>query len=482
MPLVLFRVGLRNTIYDTLHAREGWQETTADDEWDFFWADVGWIHENLDRVSLEEHQRVNHFRNHYELTRKDLLVKNMKRMKRNFEREGRFAEAEACDFVPLSFVLPADYSLFVEAFKRTGPATWIMKPAGRSQGKGIFLINRLSEVADWRPHVEGTSDKETYVAQRYISDPYLIGGKKFDLRLYVLVTSFSPLRVWIYRDGFARFSFNRYSSSKATHDDLATHLTNVAIQKLSPAYDRNVGCKWRLRHLKLFLASKHGMPTTDRLFARIQDVVIRSLVAVQPIMIADRHCFELYGYDVLLDRSLNVYVLEVNASPSLTADTDEDYALKRILLDDMLSVVDMEGRRSGDETTVGGFDLVYDGGPLELSHFPSSVSTPFGVENPREAEFAGLKKPDPRPAPAPLPPDPLDHEFSPPPPPAGAAAGGGGGGGGGGGAGGGLPRGGSLRAIKASLQEPASLKRLGSGSSARAAGAAIAGAARTSRK
>ena len=77
-----------------------------------------------------------------------------------------------------------------------------MKPIGRAQGKGIFLFKKLSEISKWRSEYRwkpDNSEVESYIVQRYIANPYLVGGKKFDMRLYVLVTSYSPLTAYQYR-------------------------------------------------------------------------------------------------------------------------------------------------------------------------------------------------------------------------------------------------------------------------------------------
>ena len=81
----------------------------------------------MDQVHLEDHQRVNHFRNHYELTRKDLMAKNLKKMKRQLEREDKKDESKRYNFIPTTFVVPAEYGLFAEEFKRS-PGIYIMKP------------------------------------------------------------------------------------------------------------------------------------------------------------------------------------------------------------------------------------------------------------------------------------------------------------------------------------------------------------------
>lgn len=64
-----------------------------------------------------------------------------------------------------------------------------LQPCGKSQGAGIFLINKLSKLKRWSREAKTSFHpaigKESYVISRYIDNPLLIGGKKFDLRLYV---------------------------------------------------------------------------------------------------------------------------------------------------------------------------------------------------------------------------------------------------------------------------------------------------------
>jgi len=288
---------------------------SSETDWDIFWTDKQWIRFVYDRVHLDANQRVNHFRNYYELCRKDNLIKNLKKTKRALAKQGpsssclassfhpctgRTAEADSYNFFPATFSLPGEYLLFVEAFKRAPESKWIMKPVGRSQGKGIFLFERLSDINEWKadtrwgPQVQDPSQQaERYIVQQYLSNPLLVGGKKFDLRMYCLVTSYSPLTAYMYREGFARFTSSRYELNSANMDDTYVHLTNVAVQKQGPDYDPESGGKMELRALKQYLLTRYPASAVDGMLAAMQDLVIKSLLAVQPVMISDRQRFAL---------------------------------------------------------------------------------------------------------------------------------------------------------------------------------------------
>lgn len=93
--------------------------------------------------------QVNHFRNSRELCRKDLLNANIKKIKRKLESQKKYDEIEKYDFIPIGYELPREYNLLVEKFKEDPKCTWIMKPVGDSQGHGIFLFDKLSDINKW---------------------------------------------------------------------------------------------------------------------------------------------------------------------------------------------------------------------------------------------------------------------------------------------------------------------------------------------
>jgi len=220
--------------------------------WNLLWT---WQKPRINMSHLLIWQRVNHFENSKQLTRKDLLKKTLERYTGNTicgEGDGtmylkRSKLAEFFEIMPQTYVLPTEYTAFVKAFtelenRKAARAQaiadakegnglsekdqrqllnyWIMKPIGLSRGRGISLIKDLS-----------FSYSLSSVIQQYVENPMTLDGYKFDLRIYVLVTSFKPLEAFIYKEGFARLSTQKYSTAAKDTDNNFIHLTNSSIQK-----------------------------------------------------------------------------------------------------------------------------------------------------------------------------------------------------------------------------------------------------------
>lgn len=94
-----------------------------------------------------------------------------------------------------------------------------MKPTSKCQGRGIFIFSKISDISKWKT-ASRDSFVESYVCQRYILNPMLFGGRKFDMRIYALCLSYNPLTVYLFRGGFARFAHDRYDNSDL--DNLCT--------------------------------------------------------------------------------------------------------------------------------------------------------------------------------------------------------------------------------------------------------------------
>ncbi|XP_043405743.1 tubulin polyglutamylase TTLL5 isoform X12 [Chelonia mydas] len=248
--------------------------------------------------TLSDIQKVNHFPRSYELTRKDRLYKNVNRMQYTHG-------FKTFHILPQTFILPAEYQEFCSSYsKDRGP--WIVKPVASSRGRGVYLINNPNQI----------SLEENILVSRYINNPLLIDDFKFDVRLYVLVTSYDPLVVYLYEEGLARFATVRYDQGTKNIKNQFMHLTNYSVNKKSGDYvscdDPEVedyGNKWSMSAMLRYL-KQEGKDTT-----------------------------KLYGFDVLIDATLKPWLLEVNLSPSLACDAPLDLKIKASMISDMFTLV-----------------------------------------------------------------------------------------------------------------------------------------------
>ncbi|XP_009278996.1 PREDICTED: tubulin polyglutamylase TTLL5 [Aptenodytes forsteri] len=284
--------------------------------------------------SLTDIQKVNHFPRSYELTRKDRLYKNVSRM--------QLAHGfKTFHILPQTFILPTEYQDFCNTYsKDRGP--WIVKPVASSRGRGVYLINNPNQIVL----------EDNILVSRYISNPLLIDDFKFDVRLYVLVTSYDPLVIYLYEEGLARFATVRYDQASKNIKNQFMHLTNYSVNKKSGDYvscdDPEVedyGNKWSMSAMLRYL--KQEGRDTAALMASVEDLIIKTVVSAElaiatacKTFLSHRgSCFELYGFDVLIDDTLKPWLLEVNLSPSLACDAPLDLKIKASMLSDMFTLV-----------------------------------------------------------------------------------------------------------------------------------------------
>ncbi|XP_016833707.1 tubulin polyglutamylase TTLL4 isoform X4 [Cricetulus griseus] len=283
--------------------------------------------------SIREHQKLNHFPGSFQIGRKDRLWRNLSRM------QSRFGKKEF-SFFPQSFILPQDAKLLRKAWESSSRQKWIVKPPASARGIGIQVIHKWSQLPKRRP----------LLVQRYLHKPYLISGSKFDLRIYVYVTSYDPLRIYLFSDGLVRFASCKYSPSMKSLSNKFMHLTNYSVNKKNVEYQSNAdetacqGHKWALKALWNYLSQK-GI-NSDAIWEKIKDVVVKTIISSEPYVTnllklyvrRPYSCHELFGFDIMLDENLKPWVLEVNISPSLHSNSPLDISIKGQMIRDLLNL------------------------------------------------------------------------------------------------------------------------------------------------
>jgi len=251
---------------------------------------------------------------------------------------------ELFNFWPETWILPTDSAQLCEVMEKAGGSEYfIVKPDKGAQGDGIFMCRT------WRDVQSKLRGNAEHVVQRYIPQPLLLGGVKFDLRLYALVTSVRPLRVYMCDEGLVRCCTQAYKPPEPSNlHQVTAHLTNYSLNKHSQDFVHSQDASGE-DSSKRALSATWGQLAAQGVDVelanqRVDDLVKATCMALQPWLLqaskeaapagtqVTSQCFQVLGFDVLFDSELRPWLLEVNNSPSLCIDavyTPEQFAERR---------------------------------------------------------------------------------------------------------------------------------------------------------
>ncbi|XP_009572541.1 PREDICTED: tubulin polyglutamylase TTLL7 [Fulmarus glacialis] len=320
----------------------GFVKTRDEDETaNLIWSDSAVQQEKI--AELRNYQRINHFPGMGEICRKDFLARNMTKMIKSQPQE--------YSFVPRTWIFPAEYTQFQnyvkELKKKRRQKTFIVKPANGAMGHGISLI-RNGEKLQVQDHL---------IVQEYLDKPFLMEGYKFDLRVYILVTSCDPLKVFLYHDGLVRMGTEKYHPpSDSNLSQLYMHLTNYSVNKHNEHFERDEtedkGSKRSIKWFTEFLETNNL--DVSKFWSDISELVVKTLIVAEPHVLhayrmcrpgqapgSDSVCFEVLGFDILLDRKLKPWLLEINRAPSFGTDQKIDYDVKKGVLLNALKLLNI---------------------------------------------------------------------------------------------------------------------------------------------
>ncbi|RNF26408.1 putative tubulin-tyrosine ligase-like protein [Trypanosoma conorhini] len=365
--------------------------------------------EGVARLSLAQmvcdHQRFNHFpRSHINVGCKWGLTTRLRQVSKSFEAAGE--KTRLYDFFPRTWVYPDEKEELLKALAEAPPMQrFIWKPARGSCGHGILTClggarnapywERLAAEIENRLLTDLTlsgAGGRKYVVQEYIEDPLLLDRRKTDLRLYVAVTSYDPLTVYLHEEGLVRLAAQEYSGGGTELNfDPFRDLTNYSVGRrwqargkqsrsqgeeeanlspdVSPAakplppleLKKSLNELWEHIDAMHFSSPRVGPATatplssllhrrrSEKVKEEIARVIIKTLLAVKAPLSAAA-CglsfpggfFELYGFDLMLDAKLKPWLVEVNTLPSLASTSPFDYAVKTNVVADLLNLAMFE--------------------------------------------------------------------------------------------------------------------------------------------
>ena len=245
-----------------------------------------------------------------------------------------------------------------------GKNLWIVKAPNLNRGRGVKIFNNYNDIISYIKKVgegkitetelynfkdkeyneklnnhkkneiensieRGIESKNTtdyiyqsnkIIIQKYIEKPFLYKGRKCDIRIWVLITH--TMKVYIFKEGHLKASSLNYNNNDF---DSFIHITNYSLQKYNKLFSKfEKGNEISFQTFQNFINENNYINFREEIFPKIIEIVKHSVLSVRNKININNlnYCFEIFGYDFMMDEDKNVYLIEINTNPGLEISSD----------------------------------------------------------------------------------------------------------------------------------------------------------------
>ena len=256
-----------------------------------------------------------------------------------------------------TLLLPKEKDLINSKFKNykhNSENIWILKPNNQNESeKYLPHIFTLKDLQDLK------KDDKKYILNKYLTNPLLINSKKFSMKTFVLVTGFSPLKIYFYRDGLLTFAKNDFSLKVNYLNDTCRHISSEKNEFFCLNDNKNINTNyiyenslfdekclvWNFLNFERYCKKENI--NYDKIIQQIKDIIIKTFISLSPdvnneikkMKIRDRNMFELFSFDFILDMNNKVYLIDIDKNPEMKSLHLAPVYIYDHLISDILNIV-----------------------------------------------------------------------------------------------------------------------------------------------
>ena len=294
--------------------------------------------EEIKKYIIDKSQKINSYLNCEEYTSKSLLYSNYKIFEDKYPKDYKYMLE--------TYSYPEDKEKIQKKFQnyiyKNESDLWLIKPKNLWCGINISILTNFSNI-----------NINNYILTKFLYNPLLIKGYKFDLRIHGLITGVKPLKLYLYNEGLVRIASEKYNFSKSTLNNKYAILTNLYLNiknKKKFIYPQNLpnleeSNLWNIETFQNYC--ERNNINFSKIFSEIGDIFIKAILSVREKLIKFieknnfyySNFYHLIGFDIIIDENLKPYLLELNNICGLRNDNDAEKYFTHNLIVDTLNIL-----------------------------------------------------------------------------------------------------------------------------------------------